>query len=76
MFDWSSLPPGLFSTFLEIWEKLRFVMVDILAFFTQHTFEIVGYGSFSILDFMLGSGLFVFFVVVLIRFVISLFTGG
>ncbi len=71
-----NLPYGLFSSLLNLWEKFRFVMVDIVAFLTEETISLLGYGNYSILDFMIGSGLVTFIVVVIVRFTISTLKGG
>ena len=69
------MPSGLFSFFLNLWEVLHFWYIEIVGFLSEHTIEILGYGSFNVIAFMLGSGLTVFLVVVLIRFVRRLFIG-
>ena len=71
----SDLPPGLFQFLVNLWATIQVTFVDVVAFLTEHTIDFLG-GRYNVLSILLGSGLTVFITASLIRWVISIFTGG
>lgn len=71
----SDLPSGVFQFLLNLWSTIEVTFVDVVSFVTEHTISFSG-GTYNLLSVLLGSGITVFITVTLVKWVISLFTGG
>lgn len=65
-----SIPDGIFNTLLDLWATIRASYVLLLEFLTSQVVNIPGYEGVSVVSVFLGTGIFLYIIYTLIKWII------